>query len=216
MAGEALTGGAKAAGEALTGAIKGAAEATAASAKAVASAKNAVEGGGLLSLLGLGNVPITITFSVVTFFAWVGTLLAAGPLVGFGFLPRLGVLVGAVLASLVASSIALRPVAKIFNTAPPASHHDMVGKLCTISSGKVEATFGTATIDDGAAGLNVHVVCGKPNTLKKGDRALLLSFDAQRELYEVEPLDWLEPAEQEALKDPARSQSVIANKIKVR
>ena len=222
-AGEGLTG-LKAAAEAAGSALKGAGEvaadagdgAAAGVKAATGAAKAAVEGGGLLSILGLGNVPVTITFSAVVFFAWVATLFAARPRAGFGFLPRLGVLMGSLVLSLVASSIALRPVAKIFDTAKPASREDVVGKLCTISSGKVEANFGTAIVDDGGAGLNVHVVCSKKNTLKKGDRALLLSFDAEREVYDVEPLDWLEPAEQEALKDPARASSVIATRIKVR
>jgi hypothetical protein len=229
-AGEALAGGAKAAGEALTGAAKAAGEVLGGGGHDAiggdvgghdvgghdAGGHDASDGGGLMAVLGLGKVPITITFSAVTFFAWAATVLASRPLEGFGLLPRLGVLLGALVASLFVSSVALRPMGKLFQAATPASRHDVIGQLCTISSGKVEANFGTATVDDGAAGLNVHVVCSKQNTLKKGDRALLSSFDAEREVYEVEPLDWLEPAEQEALKDPARAQSVIANKIRLR
>jgi hypothetical protein len=231
---ESITGGAKAAGEALTGAAKAAGEVLSGGGHDAiggdvggdvgghdvgghdASGHDASDGGGLMAVLGLGKVPITITFSAVTFFAWAATVLAGRQLEGFGFLPRLGVLVGALLFSVVASSLALRPMAKLFQAPRPASRNDVIGKLCTISSGKVEANFGTAIVDDGAAGLNVHVVCNKQNTLKKGERALLLSFDSQREVYEVEPLDWLEPAEQEALKDPARAQGVIANKIRLR
>ena len=217
-------GGLKGVGEAASGALKGAGEAAAhageqaaSAAKAAGSAaKGAVEGGGVFALLGLGNVPITISVSAVVFFAWVITVFSARPLEGAGLLPRIGVLLASLLVSLFASSLALRPLRPIFTTARPASREDVVGKLCTVTSGKVEANFGTATIDDGAAGLNVHVVCNKQNGLKKGDRALLVAFDAEREVYELEPLDWLEPAEQEALKDPARAPSVIASRIKLR
>jgi hypothetical protein len=242
--GDAISGGVKGAGEAVSGALKGAGEAVtslkgageaatalkgageaaaqageqaAAAVKgATGAARGAVEGGGgVFALLGLGNVPITISVSAVTFFAWVITVFAARPLEGAGLLPRVGVLLASLLVSLFASSLALRPLRPIFTTARPASREDVVGKLCTVTSGKVEGDFGTATIDDGGAGLNVHVVCNKANTLKKGDRALLVAFDAAREVYELEPLDWLEPAEQEALKDPARAAGVIASRIKV-
>jgi hypothetical protein len=221
--GEAASG-LKGVGEATSGALKGVGEAAAhageqaagAAKGAASAAHDAVQGGGIFSLLGLGNVPVTISVSSVIFFAWVTTVFASRSMEGFGLLPRIGVLLGAFVVSLMASSLALRPLNRIFTTARPASREDVVGKLCTITSGKVEADFGTAIIDDGAAGLNVHVVCNKQNGLKKGDRALLVTFDAQREVYEIEPLDWLEPAEQEALKDPARAQSVIASKIRVR
>lgn len=221
--GEAAADGLKGMGEAAAGGLKSAGEAAAQAGEQAASAakaasgmaRDAAQGGGIFSLLGLGNVPVTISVSSVIFFAWVATVFASRPLDGFGFLPRLGVLVGALLVSLIASSIALRPLGRIFTTARPASREDVVGKLCTITSGKVEANFGTATIDDGGAGLNVHVICNKQNDLKKGERALLVAFDAEREVYEVEPLDWLEPFEREALKDPARSAGVIASRIKV-
>ena len=76
---------------------------------ATGAAKHAMEGGGLMSLLGLGKIPVTITFSTITFFAWFATLFAAPRLDGFGFLPRLGVLMASLVASLQISSVVLRP-----------------------------------------------------------------------------------------------------------
>ena len=60
------------------------------------------------------------------------------------------------------------------------------------------------------------VVCSKPNTLKKGDRALLVDFDPVKDTYEIEPVDWLLPQEIEALNDPARAAQIISGRVRRR
>lgn len=202
-------GGVKAAGEAATGAVK-----------AVTGATKAAGGdgdvdGGLFSVLGLGKIPITITFSSVVFFAWLGSMLVRG-YIGGGLAAGAGVMLGCLVLSLLVSSVALRPFAKVFEPARAASRKDIVGHICTISSGKVDATFGTATISDGGPGLLLNVVCGKDNQLTEGDRAVIVQWDEQNAAFEVEPVDWLLPQELEALKDPATARSVIESRVKAR
>src|SRR5687768_12353009 len=71
-------GGLKAAGEAASGAVKAAGDAAMGAGKALAAAKGvdadgpelAKDGSGIFTWLGLGKVPITISASAVTFFAW--------------------------------------------------------------------------------------------------------------------------------------------------
>ena len=125
-------------------------------------------------------------------------------------------LIGPLVAGLLGSAVLLRPLGKALNQDKPARRRDSIGQICTITSGKVDATFGTASVDDGAAGLNVHVVCAKANTLKKGDRAILIDFDPAKDTYEIEPVDWLMPQEIEALNDPTRAAQIISGRVRRR
>jgi hypothetical protein len=222
---DAATGAIKGASEAVAGAIKGTAEAVAHGEVGGHDAGGDAGGdhdgsdgqdGGLLSVLGLGKVPVTITMSVALLLAWTVCTLATLWLVPVNALFQAAVLAGSLITGLLASALVLRPLGKALDAERPARRRDALGHVCTITSGKVDAKFGTALVEDGAAGLNVHVVCPKANTLKKGDRALLVEFDAAREVYEVEPIDWLMPQEIEALNDPARAAQIISGRVRRR
>lgn len=217
VAGEALGGATDGAADAAGGALKGVADAVAGGAKAAAAAKHAAEagGGGLLAALGLGGIPVTITGSAVVFFAWVCAALTAR-FAGGSYLMGAGLLGGSLVAALLVSAAVLRPLNRVFATPTARGNHDAVGQICEITSSRVDARFGTATLPDGGAGLLLDVVSPRPNTLSKGDRALVVAYDPKRSTYEVEALDWLLPEEREALKDPARAASVIAQRSKVR
>jgi|APLak6261679142_1056127.scaffolds.fasta_scaffold00189_17 hypothetical protein len=222
-AGDAATGGVKAAGDAAAGALKGAGEAVVG---AIKGAGEAVGGehhdagelaeSGVLSVLGLGRVPITITLSTATLVAWTSCVLAMIWLAPVNVVLQSVVLLGSLVVGLLGAALVLRPLGKALNQARPARRRDALGQICTITSGRVDAGFGTAQVSDGGAGLNVHVVCAKPNTLKKGDRAILIDFDAAREVYEIEPVDWLLPQELEALNDPTRAAQIISGRIRRR
>jgi hypothetical protein len=67
------------------------------------------------------------------------------------------------------------------------SNADYVGHTCTITTGRVDAGFGQATIEDGGTVLNISVRCDQPGQLARGDRALIIEFDRERQAYLVEP-----------------------------
>lgn len=227
-AGDAVAGGVKAAGDAAGGALKGAGDAVAqgisGSGESLGSAADSVgdgagsahEGGFFEALLGLGRIPVTVTASLVVLAAWTLSALGVNLIHPAGILARVGLLLASLVAGLLVTALILRPVGTALTSAKPARQRDVLGHVCTLTSGRVDAAFGTATVDDGGAGLNVHVVCRKPNALKKGDKALLVEFDPSKETYEIEPIDWLLPEETEALKDPLRAHSVIASRIRRR
>jgi hypothetical protein len=222
--GDAVSGGIKAAGDAATGAIKGAGEAVAGAIKGTAEAIGSSDAdadvdhpeAGLFGVLGLGRVPVTITWSAVSLLAWTLSTLAVLLLHPVNLLFQLVVLAGSLVAGLLCSAAMLRPLGKALNQNKPARRRDSLGQICTITSGKVDAGFGTASVDDGAAGLNIHVSCPKANTLKKGDRAILVDFDAAKDTYEIEPIDWLMPQEIEALNDPTRAAQIISSRVRRR
>jgi len=214
--GEGVTGALKGAGEGVTGALKGAGEAATGAAKAVGAKDTPTEtDGGLLSMLGLGKIPITITGSAMIFFGWILSIFGAN-LLGGGLLVQSGVLFGSLVLALLCSAVVLQPLRKVFDGHAALSRRDLRGKVCVISSGSVEKSFGTATIEDGGSGLMIHVTCSRANPLKKGDRALILDFDPQKDSYEIEPIDWLLPQELEALNDPAQASHVLDARIRQR
>ncbi|MGV3623804.1 MAG: hypothetical protein ACO1OB_23510 [Archangium sp.] len=207
----ALKGGAESiadtAADAVTGAVKGSAEAV--------DSNGAVDGG-FLALFGLGRVPVTFTISLVLLVAWTISAITTSTFGPFGVALGVMLLVASLFIGLLGAAAILRPLGKALNQSKPARRRDSLGQICVITSGRVDGTFGTASVDDGGAGLNVHVVCHKPNELKKGDRAILIELDAQHGVYEVEPVDWLLPQEIEALKDPGLAAQVLSNRVRRR
>jgi len=207
VGGDAVGGGLKAAGESVAGALKGAGEAVGA---VKASAHDVAEAGGLLSVLGIGRVPVTMTFSAAALGAWTSCTFLSLWFAPRALLLQLAVLGASSLLGLLGAAALLRPLGRALAKAEPARQRDALGRTCIITSGKVDGSFGTARVEDGGAGLNVHVTCGKANSLKKGDRALLLEFDPQKDSYDVEPVEWLLPEEVASLEDPERLSQVLS------
>ena len=71
------------------------------------------------------------------------------------------------------------------------SNRDYIGSTCTITTGRVDADFGQATIEDGATVLVIPVRCDRPDVLGRGARALVIDFDLSRHAYVVEPVSEL-------------------------
>lgn len=188
----ALEGAAKGA---LEGAAKGAAEGLADGADGADGAHGV---GSLLAALELHRVPATVTLSLIATFGWFTSALSTvlvGPLwLGWG-LPGwtlgLAVLAGSLVAAVLLTSLAVRPLGPLFVTRHAQSKKDLVGRVCVISTGRVDERFGQATIDEGGASHILDVRCDTPGALRRGDRALLVSWDPDREVFGVEPLDAL-------------------------
>lgn len=179
-------GAAKGAGDALVGGSKGGAEAL----KGMKLDGDA-GGGGLFDALGLTAVPITISMSVVLLLAWIGSLLGmhyggqwAGDLGGW-LVPL--VLLAVVVVVLPAAGVVVRPLRSVFELKPGKRNRDYVGHTCTVTTGRVDADFGQATVEDGGTVLVIPVRCDRDDALSRGARALIIDFDEQRQAYVVEP-----------------------------
>lgn len=202
-AGEVLEGGAKAA-------VEGGAKASLESVKGGAS---------FLEVLGFGGVPVTVSVSFLVFFSWLLSLAFARPARdALGALP--GVLVSGVLATLCfagglfLAGLVVRPLRPLFAVQQAPRRAELIGRVCVIASGRVDGKFGHATFEDGGAGLLLNVVCDKDNALGRGGKALILGYDAARDAYEVEPVDWLLPEELEHLKDPLTAAALARDKVR--
>lgn len=189
-----VSGAAKGIGDVLTGGAKGGTEAAIEALHAGGDAGGEIggdadgdlDGGGLWHVLGLGDVPVTISVSLITVLAWVGSLLAMHYL-GIGGWWALVVLVVAVVIALPIAALLIRPLAPVFAVQEGKSNADYIGHVCTVTTGRVDNSFGQATIEDGGTVLDIAVRCELPGKLARGDKALIIEFDRERQAYIVEP-----------------------------
>lgn len=181
------------------GATEGAAEGV-----AKAAAEGAVEGasflGTLFLTLKLRNVPMTLVLSMWLLFSWtITSLVQATVLSKLAFLPGwLGgslVALGALVVSLPLTSVFVRPLGRMLKVEKPTSKKAIIGKIVKIDTTRVDAGFGSAKAEDGGAGLIIRVRCDTDNTLTRGSKALVVSYDAKRDAYEVTPVDDMLPSE---------------------
>lgn len=210
---------------AIEGGVKGAVEGGAKAAME-GGAKAALEGGAkagasFLEVLGFGGVPVTVSVSFVVFLSWLMSLAFARPAKeALGALP--GALVSGGLAALclavgmMLAGFVVRPLRPMFAVQQAPRRSELMGRVCVIASGTVDGKFGHATFEDGGAGLLLNVVCDKDNQLKRGEKALILAYDATRDAYEVEPVDWLLPQELEHLKDPLTAAALARDRSRTR
>lgn len=140
----------------------------------------------------IGTVPVTISLSVLLLAGWCGSLLTmhyAAPSLAptFGkWLPAL-VLPATLIAAILVTSIAVRPLRKVFHVAEGKSRRDYIGHTCTIITGRVDHDFGQADLEDGGTVLRIAVrMDASERKLGRGDRALIIDYDNAREAYVVE------------------------------
>jgi len=147
----------------------------------------------LMSALHLRSAPATVIFSLIITFAWLVSVVAmqvvtrtvpalAGPLLS------LAVLVGSFALALPLTSIAARPLAKVFAPKRAPLKSDFIGRTCTVRTGSVSTKFGEATLHDGGAGLVLRIRVEDGKQLGRGEQALIVDYDAERETYLVEPM----------------------------
>lgn len=144
----------------------------------------------LLGTLKLNAVPTTIVVSFIVFWGWLVTHFTSHFVAEShsSWLTEFLLLVVAFVIAVLLTSIAIRPIAPLFRTNPAARRSALVGKVVTIDTSRVDDAFGMARAEDGGAGLIVQVRCAAGNSLGRGHRALVVSFDEVREVYEVTPL----------------------------
>jgi hypothetical protein len=150
--------------------------------------------GGLIASLKLRSAPATVVLSGILLFAWIFAMVAMrvldGALTGTPLtIAKLAVLVLAPILALFPTSLGVRPFARVFVPTKATTHNALVGKLCTIRTGTVTERFGEATLQDGGAGLVVRVRVESGERLGRGDQAVIVGYDAERQEFTVAPMD---------------------------
>ena len=149
-------------------------------------------GGGFLAMLGFGMVPATLVISSQVLWAWVLCLLGArvGAEAGLpGWSVQVVVPIVAVFLGGVLTGVLVRTIARFIVRQEPLRHVDLVGKLCTITTGRVDANFGQGLISEHGVDLTVSVRCDPPNALRRNAQAVIVGYDAHHQFFLVEAYD---------------------------
>jgi hypothetical protein len=149
--------------------------------------------GAILAALELRSAPATVVLSLIITFAWLICTTAmqwlapgvpGGLLLPFG----LGLLVAAPVLALIPTSLVIRPLKRVFKHHEPIRNRHLVGKVCRIRTGSVTEKFGEAVLDHKGAELVLRVRAGAEEALKRGEEAVIVDFDAEREVFVVASL----------------------------
>lgn len=147
----------------------------------------------VMGALHLRSAPATVIFSLIVTFAWLVSVVTmqvvtrtAPGLAGSGL--SAGVLVASFLLALPLTSIAARPLAKVFAPKHAPVKSDFIGRTCVVRTGSVNTKFGEATLHDGGAGLVLRIRIEDGKQLGRGEQALIVDYDAEHETYLVEPM----------------------------
>jgi hypothetical protein len=145
--------------------------------------------------LKLRSVPMTVAISLLVTFAWLTSLALeialqklAPALVGTG--SRAAIFLVSPAVSLLCSSLAIRPLAPLFVVHNATGNSDLIGKVVTIRTGSVDKGFGEATLQEGGGSdFVLRVRVDDENALGRGDQALIVAWDEEREAFTVAPMD---------------------------
>ncbi|UGQ12726.1 hypothetical protein LO772_03640 [Yinghuangia sp. ASG 101] len=146
--------------------------------------------------LGLGGVPVTVSVSLLVALSWAlsttgGILLHRAHLPSSGNMAAgTGVLVGAIAVSWAATRMLVRPLRHLFPDEPGPSRLDLVGRTCTIRTGRVDAHFGQAEVAtrDGGTAI-VQVRQHGTDSFSAGVTGLLYAYDDTGEFFWVAPFE---------------------------
>ncbi|MET8880731.1 hypothetical protein [Streptomyces rubiginosohelvolus] len=156
--------------------------------------------------VGLGGVPVAVSVSLLTVFAWFGSLTGTVLLrqSDTGSVTRavlaVAVLAGSLLLAWAAVRLLVHRFRRFFPAEPPPSRLDFVGSVCTIRTGTVTATFGQAEVvsrDGSTAIVQVRRAESLPPSgpgaedapLVMGGTGLLYAYDEDGEFFWVASYD---------------------------
>ncbi len=135
----------------------------------------------MLQFFGLHLVPFTIVLSTISLLGWAfsafGVLLLSGgtnPALPLG----IAIFAAAFSFAVVGAGRIAKALAPVFAVAPPTRRRNLVGRLCTIKTGRVDANFGQAEVIDAEFSSHlIQVRCDIANDLSNGSRALIVEVD---------------------------------------
>ncbi|MBX7222283.1 MAG: hypothetical protein K1Y36_20205 [Blastocatellia bacterium] len=146
----------------------------------------------LLNPLGLKGIPLTIPLSLLILFGWVVSLVGnnfsgwfiALKLTGIAF--GCALLLVALIVGVLGAALTLRPFRSVFAVHQAEENSSLVGKICTVTTQRVDERFGQAEIP--GTSLVVQVRCPQPNDLRRGSQALIFEYDPAAEAFSVNPV----------------------------
>lgn len=148
---------------------------------------------GLLMKFGFNKVPMTLIISLISLIGWVIAYLCTRYLLLY--LYDYGVIYYAagtllflfiLIISTYITAWLIKPLQPFFNKLDGGNNHrTLLGQIVEIRSSIVNTTKGEAYFEDGGAGLILQVRSDGIYQFKRGDKAVLLSYDAAFNCYEI-------------------------------
>lgn len=147
-----------------------------------------------LRLLGLGELPSTLTLSLLVAFGWAFSLGGSALATKMAWLTAGGVGVVAVIAvtavalSIAATMMAVTPLRRFMRFVPATERRQLVGKHARVTTLRVDEDFGQAEVVDlsGAPILIQARSLDLINTIGRGDVVRVVGYQPEREVFLVE------------------------------
>jgi hypothetical protein len=147
---------------------------------------------GLLLKLGLSGVPVTIVITFLTLFGWLISYFSVHLFLRFIDSTLIRYLLGSVIfilttgVAIYLTSIVIRPLRSLFKKLnATTTAQTLIGQTVEIRSSSVTESNGQAIYEDGGAGMIIQVRSTNGNDFKRGDRAVILSFDSVNHCYQI-------------------------------
>ena len=153
-------------------------------------------GSSILAFLGLTGVPLTVSLSLLIFFGWFLTYTGVeyfGQLeLGFfsGTVLATAILIVATALSFVLTAAAATRLRPAFIIQGAMGRQELVNKVCTVTTQRVDPSFGQAEVfDNDGASLVIQVRNDAGAAFKRGQKALIYRYQRDKEIFWISPLD---------------------------
>lgn len=141
---------------------------------------------------GLNGVPFSIVVSLIVLVSWTLSclagmwLLAWVPTLLFKAVAGTVVLVASFLVSIPVTARVVRPMRGLFVSHTAIGNAALVGLSCKVLTQAVNEKLGRAEVARRGASINIRVWAPTPNTLGRGDSALIVEYDEAGGRYLIE------------------------------
>lgn len=141
----------------------------------------------VLSFFNIGHMPLMIfvTFSVIPL--WMATLMVNDWVGIHSFLPGLAVFIPAIIGSLFVAKVLTTPIAKFYRRVKTETEAvNIVGNICTVKLPISAERTGQAEIKVNGTSVLISAITRK-GLIGKGESALIIDFEKDKNVYYVEP-----------------------------
>lgn len=149
--------------------------------------------GGVLMKFGFNQVPMSLVITLISLSGWSISYFCFRflvlPLCDFVliyYIAGIFVLIISFIVAVYLTAFIITPLRPIFSKLNISNNHKLLlGQVVEIRSSFVNNMKGEAIYEDGGAGLILQVRCSESYYFKRGDKAVLLSYDTTNNSYEI-------------------------------
>jgi len=146
----------------------------------------------VLAFFNLGKVPFMVFLSLLVLFVWSGSILGNYYLGNHSLAFALLLFIPNLLISLFLTKILTFPLIHVFSDGKNEfdSNRDIIGKTCTLLLSANDQKIGQAEVlSSSGAPLLLTVKTTPGNQIKRGDKGLIIDYDAASHTFLIEPFE---------------------------